>query len=188
MSNLACATLYLLGAYLTEDGNNFGRVDTASRSELEWYNINLRVLLGDLYDKYDTFNLCLTSIACGGPAEAIGVNYLNQDIDNGHLTVYVSGLPFINQTYSQIGRGNVNEVPIGVFTYPISTTTAGYRVYNDAGVATFGKSQEICNIHISLRRVYDDEPPDTINFLPITNFMFSIVGVKEADKKNMLRL
>jgi hypothetical protein len=188
MSNTACATLYLLGAYLTEDGNNYGRVTTASRNEMEWYNINLRTLLGDLYDKYDTFNLCLTSISCGTPSEALGVNYLNNDVDNGHLTVYVSGLPFINQTYSQISRGNVNEVPIGVFTYPITTTTVGYRVYNDSGIATFGKSQEQCTLRITMRRVYDDDPPDTINFLPITNFLFSIVGVKESEKKNILKI
>ena len=178
MSSTACATLYLKGCEVGDDESIHGESITASRSQCIWYNINLRLLLGDLYDKYDTFNLCLTSISCGAPTEAIGGNYLNSDIDNGHLSVYVSGLPFINNTYSVYNCRNTQEAPIGVFTYPTTTTTVGYRVYNDAGVLTFGKSQEQCSIQISLRRVYDDEEPDTINFLPITNYMFTIVGVE----------
>ena len=178
MSTTACATLYLKGSEIGDDETIHGRSLTASRSQCVWYNINLRLLLGDLYDKFDTFNLCLTSISCGAPTEAIGVNYLNSDIDNGHLSVYISGLPFINNTYSVYNRGNIAEAPIGVFTYPTATTAIGYRVYNDAGIVTFGKSQEQCSIQISLRRIYDDEEPDTINFLPITNYMFTIVGVE----------
>ena len=178
MSSTACATLYLKGNEVGDDESIHGRALTASRSQCVWYNINLRTLLGDLYDKYDTFNLCLTSISCGAPTESIGVNYLNSDIDNGHLSVYMAGLPFINNTYSVYNRGNTAEAPFAVFTYPTTTTTVGYRVYNDAGVITFGKSQEQCSIQISLRRVYDDEEPDTINFLPITNYMFTIVGVQ----------
>ena len=178
MSTTACATLYLKGSEIGDDETIHGRSITASRSQCVWYNINLRLLLGDLYDKFNTFNLCLTSISSGAPSESIGTNYLNSDIDNGHLSVYISGLPFINNTYSVYNRNNIAEAPIGVFTYPTATTQIGYRVYNDAGIVTFGKSQEQCSIQISLRRVYDDEEPDTVNFLPITNYMFTIVGVE----------
>lgn len=187
MSSTACATLYLKGSEIGDDESVHGRSLTASRSQCVWYNINLRTLLGDLYDKFDTFNLCLTSISCGAPADGIGTQYLNSDIDNGHLSVYISGLPFINNTYSVYNMCNTAEASIAVFTYPTATTAIGYRVYNDAGILTFGKSQELCNIKISLRRVYDDEEPDTINFLPITNFMFTIVGV-EPKKENGSRI
>ena len=179
MSSTACATLYLKQSELEEDANSHGQLLNDTHSQSVWYNINLRTLLGDLYDKFDTFNLCLTSISCGAPTEAIGDNYLDNDIDNGHLTVYISGLPFINNTYSVSKCRNIHEAPLAVFTYPTTTTTIGYRVYNDAGIVTFGKSQEQCNILISMRRVFDDAEPVSVNYLPITNYMFTIVGVEE---------
>ena len=36
-------------------------VDSANNTVEVWNNINLRVLLGDLYDKYDRFKLSLIS-------------------------------------------------------------------------------------------------------------------------------
>lgn len=178
MSTTACATLYLKQSDLDEDPSPQGQLLNDTHSQSVWNNINLRLLLGDLYDKYDTFNLCLTSISCGAPSEAIGANYLDNDIDNGHLTVYISGLPFINNTYDVAKCRNIHEAPLGIFTYPTATTTIGYRVYNDAGIVTFGKSQEQCNIQISMRRVFDDDEPVSVNYLPITNYMFTIVGVE----------
>ena len=188
MSNTACATLLLLGIIIDEDETQFGWASNSARSELEWYNINLRTLLGDLYDKYDTFNLCLTSISCAKATEPVGGTYLANNIDNAHLTIYISGLPFINQTYSVTNKCNTREAPIGVFTYPTNQTSLTYRVYNDAGVITFGKSQELCNIHISLRRVVDDVPPESANGLPTTNFLFSIFGVDKKDSNNGSRI
>ena len=178
MSTTACATLYLKQSDLDEDASPHGQLLNDTHSQSVWNNINLRLLLGDLYDKYDTFNLCLTSISSGAPSEGIGTNYLDSDIDNGHLTVYISGLPFINNTYDVVKCRNIHEAPLGVFTYPTATTQIGYRVYNDAGIVTFGKSQEQCNIQISMRRVFDDAEPVSVNYLPITNFMFTIVGVE----------
>lgn len=178
MSTTACATLYLKGSDIGTTASVQGQALTATRSQCIWNNINLRLLLGDLYDKYDTFNLCLTSISSGAPSEGIGDNYLDNDIDNGHLTVYISGLPFINNTYDVAKCRNIHEAPLGIFTYPTATTAIGYRVYNDAGIVTFGKSQEQCNILIALRRVYDDDEPESVNILPITNYMFTIVGVE----------
>ena len=33
------------------------------KTSFTWANINLRSLLGDMYDRYDRFNLCLNTIA-----------------------------------------------------------------------------------------------------------------------------
>ena len=35
--------------------------NNTSRTSFTWNNIDLRMLLGDMYDKYDRFNLCLNN-------------------------------------------------------------------------------------------------------------------------------
>jgi hypothetical protein len=187
MSNNACATLILRTSDISSTPSTVGSSNT-NKSQLGWININLRTLLGDLYDKYDTFNLCLNSISCSTPAEALGADYGNDDINNLNHLVSIGGLPFINQTYSQSLRCNSNLAPLGVFIYPSATTTVGYRVYNDSGILTFGKSQEQCNININLTRVSDGASPVSTNAFPSTIFMFSIVGVDKKDSNNGSRI
>jgi hypothetical protein len=64
----------------------------------------------------------------------------------------------------------------------------GYRVYNDSGILTFGKSQEQCNISITLTLVLDVTDPDTLNSFPNTVFSFSIVGVDAKSSTNGARI
>ena len=187
MSNIACANLVLKSYEISSTPSVVGYTNT-KRTLMVWNNINLRTLLGDMYDKYDTFNLCLNSISSGGPADNLGPNYGNSDIDNLHHIVNISGLPFINQTYSQSSCRNGSSAFLGVFTYPSSTTSVGYRVYNDSGILTFGKSQEQCNISITLTLVLDVTDPDTLNSFPNTVFSFSIVGVDAKSSTNGARI
>ena len=57
------ASLLLKSSELTFGSTtNIGTADT-NGTTLTWNNINLRVLLGDLYDKFDRFNLNLNTIA-----------------------------------------------------------------------------------------------------------------------------
>jgi hypothetical protein len=187
MSNTACATLILRTSNISSTPSTIG-VSNTNKSQLNWININLRTLLGDLYDKYDTFNLCLNSISCSTPEEALGADYGNDDINNLHHLVSIGGLPFINQNYSQSLRCNSNLAPLGVFTYPSAVANVGYRVYNDSGILTFGKSQEQCNININLTRVSDGASPVSTDAFPATIFMFSIVGVDKKDSNNGSRI
>ena len=80
MSNNACATLILKTSDISSTPSTIGSSNT-NKSQLYWNNINLRTLLGDLYDKYDTFNLCLNSISCSTPVNALGDDYGDSDID-----------------------------------------------------------------------------------------------------------
>lgn len=180
MSDIACATLSLRGWDINDVPYNVGFTNV-KRTQMTWNNINLRTLLGDLYDKYDTFNLCLSSISCGAPDENLGANYGANDMDNLQHLVTISGLPFLNQTYSQVNARNTNTAALAVFQYPSSTTTVGYRVYNNSGILTFGKSQEMCNITITLSRIQDGLDPNTNIAFPTTSFLFAINGI---DKKS----
>ena len=86
MSNLQNASLVLS----TNNGTS-----NASRTSTTWTNINLRSLLGDMYDKYDMFNLCLNTVATGTSAN----NFYATSSDM-QVMIRVSGLPFINNTYN----------------------------------------------------------------------------------------
>ena len=51
--------------------NQYGTVDQY-RTTYTWNNINLRTVLGDMYDKYDTFNLCLNTVSSAVADVALG--------------------------------------------------------------------------------------------------------------------
>ena len=95
-----------------------------NKTSTTWNNINLRTLLGDMYDKYDMFNLCLNTVAT-----ATATSNIYKSFNDSNVIIRVSGIPFINNTYN-IGssyNSNTNYATIGTFTfgtivnYPAST-------------------------------------------------------------------
>lgn len=187
MTDFAVSTLYLKSSDLstTENANGLASV---GNTVLTWNNINLRSLLGDMYDEYETFNLSLTSISSSKTPAALGASFGNSDINNLLLTLYVEGLPFINNTYDVIKRGNTGRAVLGVFTYPATNATVAIRVYNQSGTLTFGKSQEQCSITLTFKRVSDDGTPETTDAFPNTNFTFLINGIRKASTTNSTRI
>ena len=187
MTDFAIATLYLKSSDLSTTENANG-LASASNSVLRWNNINLRTLLGDMYDEYETFNLSLTSISSSKTPAGLGASFGNSDINNLLLTLYIEGLPFINNTYDVAKRGNTGRAMLGIFTYPSTNATVNIRVYNQSGTLTFGKSQEQCNITLSFKRVSDDLTPETTDAFPNTNFTFFINGIRKASTTNSTRI
>ena len=78
-----------------------------SNSVNTWNNINLRNLLGNMYDKYEKFNLCLVNISTGASNNTLGTS-----TDDLNVSVNISGLPFINQTYNTSTGNNTNTATI----------------------------------------------------------------------------
>ena len=100
----------------------------------------------------------------------------------------MSGLPFINQTYSQTVNRNTNSTPIGAFIFPTLTTTSSVQSYYSSNVATFGKFQEQCDITIFYTKVSDGGTPAGGPF-PIPVFIFDIFGIdKEPGNQNGKRI
>ena len=83
--------------------NNVGKI-TNCVADVSW-NVNLKTLLGDLYDKYDYFNLELlqfmTIPLTGSPVDF--TKPFQNDINTGYrnLSIYISGLQWVNSSYSQ---------------------------------------------------------------------------------------
>jgi len=90
--------------------NNVGQI-TNCVSEVTW-NVDLMSLLGDLYDKYDYFNLEMLqfmTIPLTGSTTAFSKPFQN-DLNSGYrnLSVYISGLQWVNSSYSQKVNSNTN--------------------------------------------------------------------------------
>jgi hypothetical protein len=189
MSNLQFASLVLRSSDLTlGTTNQYGSCDQYRLTQT-WNNINLRTLLGDMYDKYDLFNICLNTISTAGA----GVNgtllggVAVTAADNLNVIVKLSGLPFVNQTYSVKQGCNTNVCPISTFLFANSGTLNNItttQLFYSNNYYTFGKSQQTCNLTIQYARIIDDALPTTTNPYPNMIFIFDIVGVSKDNLTN----
>ena len=193
MANIECASFILKASDLPgAGGTNSAGTSNAFFSQLTWSNIDLRSVLGDMYNRYDKFNLCLTTLGCDAVTSTIGAgSYANGQYDNLYATVYIGGLPWINQTYNQATNHNRTLVPIALYQFPSTQNQSNFTNYNNPRFVTFGKSQDTCNITIQFNRVYDDSLcvcAGASNF-PSTIFLFSIYGIpKDAGNENGSRI
>ena len=74
--------------------NNIGSV-AQNRSSITWNNVNLRMLLGEMYDRYDKFNISLNFIAGSRTGSTV-----EDAPDNRNVSVRMRGLNFTS-SYSQ---------------------------------------------------------------------------------------
>jgi hypothetical protein len=120
-------------------------------SSFTWNNINLRTLLGDMYDMFDEFNLCLNTIST---AQCSSIDTIS---DNKNVYIKLSGLPWLNQTYNVKTINNGNTTNIATFNFTAENAATQYYYSNN--IATFGKSQDSCNMTIEYSRILDDTIP-----------------------------
>ena len=118
-------------------------------SKMSWKNINLRDVLGDIYDKYDYFNICLNTVST---AQA---NLIDGNLDARNVSLKISGLNFYNQGYISKSLSNNNySTNIGTFNFTPSSSSTQY--YYGCNMATFKKSQDYVEIIIEYPRILDD--------------------------------
>lgn len=101
-----------------------------------WFNIDFKTLLGDLYEKYDTFNLSLIFSHIVAP--------LNNNVV-GNYNFYVTGLDFVDNGYNQITKNNTNSALLR----PHTSMTTGGQIYGgerDAFVVTFKKPNQMVRL------------------------------------------
>ncbi len=95
MANIESATLILRsGDLIANATNQYGSCDQYI-TNMTWNNINLRTLLGTLYDRYDLFNICLSNVSHSTQPVQFATTP-----DDALVQICVAGLPFVNQTYS----------------------------------------------------------------------------------------
>jgi hypothetical protein len=156
------------------------------RTNFTWSNINLRAVLGSMYDTYDKFNICLNTITTSQ-----GNGLAGTANDDRIVQIYLSGLPFCNQTYDVVRGGNTPNTVIGTFTFLSAAGTATQYFYS-SNIATFDKRQDRANIQIFYNRVKTDGAGtyniSTTASFPDMIFIFDIFGIPKTEHDNGSRI
>jgi hypothetical protein len=152
--------------------NAFGTMNT-QMTNFTFTNVNMRRIIGTLWDKYDKFNLICTSYGTGSVATAISGNQRQQWFQ-------ISGLQFIN-TLSLL---NTNMLSQGYATTPVfnpvnANTADAESFSNPIGATTFRKPEsETADLTFQL---WSQNLSGTVLNAQMNHFTlsFSVVGVKE---------
>lgn len=94
-----------------------------------WKNFNLRTCLGELYYKYDRFNLKLT---------AVQSRKLFNNTDGMNI-IYMSGLPFTSGSGYNTRLGPTNQVAIGSANFMTGSSSNGISISILSGLVSFDK-------------------------------------------------
>jgi hypothetical protein len=125
--------------------NTYGNI-TALGAVVTWRRVNIRTCLGGLYNKYNTFNLKLTSAQ-------IRQNQLttNGDLFDAQYVIYMSGLPFSSGSCYSTRFGPTNQAALACVNFD-STSAAGVTNAFSSGLVSFDKPlQDVIDITIELK-------------------------------------
>jgi len=153
--------------------NTVSGVANTKRTTCTWSNIDLRMLLGDMYNKYDRFNLCLNTIA--QTLETITFTSAN----DAQCLIRINGLPWNNNSYNITTTGNNNTGNTIIGSFQFTNNALNTQYFYGSNMATFSKNQDICNITIDYIKVYDLATPSSTGNFPNMTFIFDIFGVDD---------
>jgi hypothetical protein len=178
MFNAETATLVLRSADLTANTTNAIGTADVYLLRLTWNNINLRTLLGSMYEKYDRFCLVPTQIQSVVASGSIG-----STADDRNCLVFISGLPFTNNTYNVSTLTNTNVAFLNfvrfVAAQPLVSSSMGNNIM-------FTKNQELVNLTIFYQRINKNGAGNydvvTTTAYPNMLFSFNIYGVDKTDR------
>lgn len=159
-----------------------------SLTKYTFSGIDLRVLLGDMYDKYDTFNLCLKSIGTEVSDAATDLSGAIQD--DLAVIINIKGLPFINQTYTWSSMDKINKntdsVALTTVKFKVGDSLQLYFVDNNL---TFSKNQQLCDLTFQYEAIKTSGLPydnGGLVLFPEVCYIFSIYGVGEPKDVNKI--
>ena len=167
--------------------NQYGTIAN-NRCNLTWKNINVRRVLGEMYDKYETFNMYLYQINQSAAFSSLPPSTNNQLL----VDVRIKGLQFLNNTYNV---KSCNKTNLAYLTSYVLNNTASdglgtiTPLYNPI-VLTFGKNAECVDITIEMKSTYKQDYPAIVgpvnqgppNSLGTFIFMFKFYGILSKDK------
>lgn len=158
--------------------NNLGTI-AQNRSSITWNNVNLKAILGEMYDRYEKFNISLNFIA----GAAVGSS-IDAIVDNRIFYVRLKGLNFIT-SYNQLTQNNCGSVVLTSIQVPLTINTSWLNNYFTQQYFTFQKN-DMVQLNIDLLNIYDDlyyQPSSNARMLGHMIFSFNIYGCE--DYKNV---
>ena len=149
--------------------NQFGTISN-NRCNFTWKNINMRLVLGGMYDRYETFNIYLYQINQTGGLGLAPTSTAYQLVD-----VRMKGLPFLNNTYNFKTQNNINSAYLTSYVLNNNAFTGVGTVtpmFNPT-VITFSKCTDRVDINIDMKTTRTQEyPQPTAAQRPFGNFIF----------------
>jgi hypothetical protein len=143
--------------------NSVGSIDISGQL-IKWKNINPKMLLGDMYEKYDKFNL---NLACYS-SRKVGVQLVDSDI-----TFYISGLQWSNQGYS-LKTASITPKATLFSLQLVNTTTIGTDSFGqNMNTLTFYKPTSNFDITIEMKNSVDSYMAQIMSH---QTFILDIVG------------
>lgn len=130
--------------------NNVGTIND-TRTIITWYSVNLEDILGDLYEKYDFFNLRLKTIQYNSQAG------FATTANDRTLFFQMSGLNFANSNYDTARGCNVGTTIIGSSIFGVNNPAI--ITCDDAFIITIRK-QKSADITMTYINV-NNQPPST---------------------------
>ena len=172
------ASLVLRVGDLTANATNTVGTSDQHYTNMTWSNINLRTLLGDMYDKYDKFALVPVSYQSAVAGPSIGAGN-----DDRCVSINISGLPFTNNVYNCSSKTNQTSSII----YSARFVQNNFAEKTTGGVVlTFTKNQELVNLNIFYQRVAINGSGNynitTTTAYPHMVFIFNIYGITKSDR------
>jgi hypothetical protein len=148
---------------------------------ITWKNVNIKAVLGDLYNKYNYF--CIKLIQINSSEQN---TYTTNSIFDA--TIYISGLPFISAQRYNTKLSINNQSVIGQCSYYFLGTTKAL-LYNLQGntVSCFSKpTKDLIDITIEWKlsvsgggTVINGIPEKRSTLLSHTTYLFNIYGVDD---------
>ena len=176
-------------SYNTTVDNQYGTIAN-NRCTLTWKNINMRRVLGEMYDKFETFNMYLYQI------NQSSAFWTAPPVSNsGFLLVNVNikGLQFLNNTYSVKTSNNTGTAFLTSYLLNNTSSTGVGTVtpmFNPS-ILTFGKSTECVDITIDMKTAYSQTYTPIVapvgglaensNSFGTFIFMFKFYGIPKRD-------
>ena len=159
--------------------NQIGSADTYM-TNMTWNNINLRTILGAMYDKYDKFSLVPVFMQSVTGSASFGTN-----AEDRIVTLNISGLPFTNNTYNSSTLTNSTSSVLNIVKFLTNSTTSTTS-YNYGNILTFTKNQELVNLNIFYQRINKNGNGNysilTTSAFPDCIFTFNIYGIDKHDR------
>ena len=176
--NQEVASLVFNTSDLTVDATTYVGTCDEFRTEMTWSNINLRTVLGPMYDKYDTF--CLN---CPNMFFTIGDGVFGTNARDREIIINIRGLPFTNNTYNSALKTNYNHAQLNALMLNHNGVS---QLTRESPRLMFTKNQDICDLTIFYTSLLKDANGtynlETVSAYPHAIFMMNIYGIEKTDR------
>jgi hypothetical protein len=134
-----------------------------------WNNLDLRKVLGDMYDRYSLFKLTLIQVEFNTLGTFTGP-------DEGLVFLNMTGLEWENACYDNIANMQQLTARVAILFFADGTQTC-QPTYTTTGL-TFRKDKPFCNIRLNYTKTTDGVSLSNKSFTTTTAFRFVITPIE----------